>query len=569
MLKKIVLSLVFALLPSACWAQTTQENYLPAKSQLYFRWDGMLTHRADFNKTALGKTMQGDTGKFLSEFWKYAETQLQNAARNHQPKIADLLKDFTKLVSSMHEDGIVLGVEVDTINPPVVQAVLVFPKAAGESGTLLPLVTKIAEETKADMKVNKVGKRFVHHVEIEFVKFAWWAQGEDAVLLLGTTDPVEYAKSIDAKTTGLANNPLYKKVAEFKEFKTASRGYLDVARLLIVAAGVAPPADKVIDELGLKGLKNITFASGFDGLAERSIVDVDMPKRDGLLSFTSQRKISLKDLPVLPNDVTGFAASTIKLDQTYDTILKLIDGVSQVVAPNEADNIKEAIKAFEGTLGVDISKDLFGNFGDLVVSYNSPSDGFLGTGAVVAIQIKDGKKLGKTLEKIAKAIPPTPGGDITLKRKPYLSGETIQLQMSGMNNSHLATFGIYKNWFVYAQYPQPVKGFIMRQEGELPAWKADDSLSKALTAFPKEFNAIKVSDPRPPVQTVLSIVPLGVNILNSLGGLAIPNNFRPFDLDLIPHSQEATRHLFPNISVTTDDGKRIRTETRGSLVLPF
>ena len=58
MLKKMVLGLLLVLLPGAGWAQTTQENYLPTKSQLYFRWDGMQMHRADFNKTALGKTMQ-------------------------------------------------------------------------------------------------------------------------------------------------------------------------------------------------------------------------------------------------------------------------------------------------------------------------------------------------------------------------------------------------------------------------------------------------------------------------------------------------------------------------------
>jgi len=568
MFKRMVLGLLFALLPTVGWAQTAQENYLPTKSQIYFRWDGMQTHRADFNKTAVGKMMQGDTGKFLDEVWKYAQEQLQNAARNEQPKVGELLKDFTKLVGSMHENGVVLGVSAETINPPQVQAVLVFPKAAGESGTLLPLVTKIAEETKANVKNNKVGKRFVHQIEVEFVKFAWWAEGEDAVLFLGTTDPIGYAKDIDAKKTGLASNALFKKVSSFKEFKTASRGYIDVTSLLLVGADVAPPAGKIIDELGLKGLKSITFASGFDGLAERSVVDVDMPKRDGLLSFTSQKKISLKDLPVLPNDASGFSASSIKLDKAYDTVLNVVDGIGRVVAPNDIDNVKETIKAFEGTLGVDISKDLFGNFGDLMVTYSSPSDGIFGTGAVVAIQVKDGKKLGKSIEKIVKAIPATPAGDVSIKRNAYRNGEIVQLQISGMTNSNLATFGIYKNWLIYAQYPQPVKGFILRQEGELPAWKADAALTKALGQFPSEFTAIKVSDPRPMVQTVLSVLPFGFNILNAVGTPLVPG-FRPFDIDLIPHAQEASRHLFPNVSVTIDNGTRIRTETRGSLVLPF
>jgi hypothetical protein len=573
MLKRMVLGLFVALLPSVALAQAKQEDYLPAKSQLYFRWDGMEKHQAAYDKTAIGKTMQGDTGKFLDELWKFTHDNLQAAAQN-EPKIGPLLKDLTKVIVNMHKNGLVFAVEVDTVIPPMVQAVLVFPKGAGESGTLLPLIQKIAEETKAKVNSAKVGKRFVHTVEIEMVKLGWWAQGNDAVVFLGTTDPVAFAKDIDAKKTGITKNPLYVKVNSFKDFETASRGYFDVTSVLKVAADIAPPAEKIIDEIGLKGLKSITFVSGFEGPAERSVVEADVSgPRKGLLSLASTKKISLKDLPVLPNDLTGFSAGSANLSKSYDVITSLIVGVMSVAAPNEVDNVKDAIKAFEGAIGVDINKDLFGNFGDVVVSYSSPSDGFLGTGAVVAVQIKDGKKMSATIEKLMKAIPAIPGGEITMKKKMYHGGEIMQLGMSNPQfTNHFATIGIYKNWFIYAQYPTPIKGFILRQEGELPAWKADESLTKVLSEFPSEFNSIQVSDPRPTVQTLLSVAPFALNLANTFGGMGFQffgAQYRPFDLDLIPHPQEAVRHLFPNVTVSTDDGKRVRSETRGSLLLPF
>ena len=116
--------------------------------------------------------------------------------------------------------------------------------------------------------------------------------------------------------------------------------------------------------------------------------------RKGLLSLTSQKKISLKDLPVLPNDITGFTASTINLNKTYDVITNLDRQRSPgVVAPDQARQHQGSDQGVREALGVDINKDLFGSFGDVMVSYSSPSDGFLGTGAVVAIQIKDGKKM--------------------------------------------------------------------------------------------------------------------------------------------------------------------------------
>lgn len=569
MFKRIVLA-AFVFSTSALVAQAqTQEAYLPSQSQLYFRWDGMATHQAAFDKTAVGKMMKGETGKFLDELWKYVQENLQTAAQN-EPKAAPLLKDFGKLVGTMHQNGIILGLEATQINPPKVQAVLVFPKAAGESGTLIPLIQKIAEETKAPVKSTKVGKRFVNHVSIQMLQVGWWSQADDAVIFLGTTDPVAYAKDIDGGMTGLAKHPLYQQLKGFKEFTTASRGYLDLGSVLGVVTEFAPPAGPVIDELGLKAIKSLTFHSGFDGLHERSVVEMDTPgKRKGLLSFASQKKISLKDLPVLPSDITSFSASGITLNKSYDILTNLVDGIVRVFDPNQADNIKEQIKAFEGAIGVDLNKELFGNFGDLLVSYNSPSDGFFGTGAVVAVQVQDGKKFEATLQKLIKAIGANPAGEVTLKKTEYHGGSIMQLGMSGpFGKNHIASLGIYKNWLVYAQYPQPIKGFILRQQGELPAWKADESLTKVLAQFPKEFTAIQVSDPRPMVQTALSITPFLLNIANAAGGPLLPG-YRPFDLELIPHAQYATQNLFPNVTVSTDDGKRVRSESRGSLLLPF
>lgn len=571
MVQRIVLGVLIALLPTAAWAQT-QEKYLPAKSQLYFRFDGMKMHQAAFDKTAMGKMMKDETGVFLDELWKYAQEQILNAAQN-EPKIGPLVKDFGKLIFSMREHGLVFGLEVGQINPPVVQAVIVFPKAAGESGTLMPLIQKIAEETKADVKTDKVGKRFVNTVKVEFLQIGWWAQGDDAVLLLGTTEPVAFAKDIDGGKVGLASNPLYLKTASFKEFTTASRGYFDLTSVLQVAADFAPPAARIIDDLGLKGLKNITFYSGFDGPAERSVIDIDMPgPRKGLLGFTSQKKISLKDLPVLPNDITGFSASSVTLNKTYTILTGVADDIIRAFDPNQADNVKETIKAFEGAIGVDLEKELFGNLGDVMVSYNSPSDGLLSS--VVAIQVKDGKKLVASIAKLAKAVPANPAGELEFKRKPYRGGEIMQLHLSGQVNFQVATFGIYKNWLILSGYPplpgypQAIKGFILRQEGELPAWKPDATVTKALAQFPSEFNSISVSDPRPTVQLMLSVTPTVLNIINSVGGPFVPG-FKTFDLDLIPHAQYATKHLFPNVTIGIDDGKRYRTETRASLSLPF
>src|ERR1017187_5392707 len=128
--------------------------------------------------------------------------------------------------------------------------------------------------------------------------------------------------------------------------------------VLKVADGIHPQAPQIIDELGLRGLKSITFVSGFDGPAERSVVQADIPSpRKGLLSLASTKKITLKDLPVLPKDMNRMSAGSANLSQSYDVVAKLIVGVLNVAAPNEVDKVKDAIKKFEGDTGVDISEE--------------------------------------------------------------------------------------------------------------------------------------------------------------------------------------------------------------------
>jgi hypothetical protein len=112
-------------------------------------------------------------------------------------------------------------------------------------------------------------------------------------------------------------------------------------------------------------------------------------------------------------------------------------------------------------------------------------------------------------------------------------------------------------------YPQPVQGFIRRANGDLAAWKPSARVQESLKQLPQEFTSISFSDPRPSIHQLLSIAPV-------IGGLV--DSLQPeinFDVGALPNAQEATQHLFPNVSVVSDTGKAIRMDTRASLALPF
>ena len=126
------------------------EHVLPAKSQLYFRWDGAQGHRTEFESTAWGKALKGDTGKFLAELWSYAKENVETLLDQKDPQAAGIFKDATRALTTVVQSGVVLGVELDKVNPPKVNAVLVFPGAASDKGTLLPLIQQAAEAAGAD-----------------------------------------------------------------------------------------------------------------------------------------------------------------------------------------------------------------------------------------------------------------------------------------------------------------------------------------------------------------------------------------------------------------------------------
>lgn len=556
------------LVPSLARAQSGPERLVPSGSQIYFHWDGFDLHRPAYDKTAVGQMMKGDTGKFLAALWDWIN-DAADLAGQADPQAPALIKDALKTLAGISNNGLALSIEAKRVNPPQGQLTLVFPKAAVKDGALLPLVRKLADLGRANVQETKVGKRSVQHIDIQVVHFGWWNEGDDAVFTIGTEDPAAYAKAIDANETGLAQSTIYRQVSSFKEFPIWTRGYVDAAALAKMGGEFSPEVNRLIEDLGLKSIKSITFVSGFEGPAERTIVEIDMPgPRKGLLALVSgNKKISLNNLPPLPNDLTAFSASSFNAARVYDAGVEIIAGVVRMFAPDQADNIKEGIKQFEGILGVKIGEDIFGSFDDMTVNYSSPSEGPLGIGSVYLFKVKDEKKLREGTDALVKAIPNLPIPNFEIKKRTYEGVEITELHLNNPGNFNVPCFAVHKGWFIFASYPQSIYGFVLRNKGELPSWKASAQVTKALEAFPKEFTGVSVSDPRPGVQFIFSVLPPLITLGNSVTQFA--PGLRPFDVGLVPHAQSVTRHLFPNITVTTDDGKKIRTDTRASLALPF
>ena len=569
------LALLLLLFPGLIRAQEAPENLLPAAAQVYLRFDGIDPHRAAYLKTGLGQMLQGDTGTFLSSLFKQLEEgaaaglTVEQLFRGGSPqqmkKMQADAKAATRLPLLLGEKGFLLAVEVRTLEPPQAQLTLIVPDAGPRADSVFGPIRLGAGLAKAEIKESKIAGRAVSSLDLEVVHLSWWLEGKHAVLTLGTDTPEVAVKSMTAgNQPRLTANPLFKRIQGFNTFETAARAFIDTGALAKLGSQRGPEVRRLLADLGLDGLKSLVFYSGFDGRAQRDLVEWDLPgPRKGLLALLGGKSFRLSDVPPLPPDVVSWSMTNFDTGAFYDTSVQAIEDIVRLVSPDDVAKVKGALKEADTVLGFDLRKDLLGSLGERFAQYASASEGPLALGQVGLFQVKDPDKLQRSIDQAIKSLGQASGVDVKVKKRPYAGVDMRLVQVRQQGFIFAPTYAIVDGWLVVSLFPQPVEGLIVRLQGHPGRLETLAANRGNPAQMPKEFLSISWSDPRPSIKQILSIAPL-------IGGSVA--SFLPdvnFDVASLPNTQEATRHLFPNVSITTDDGKTLRNETRGSLSLPI
>ncbi len=572
---RIGLALLMCLAPAVARAQTTPEDLLPAGTQIYLRWDGVEAHRASYEKTALGKTLQGDTGTFINNVFAQVQEGIGSLLTVEQllggvppEKLQKMQADAAeaaKLMGVLGKNGFLLAGAVRSLEPPQAQVTLIVPEAGAKPDPLFGAFRLVAGFAKAKVEEKTIDGRTVSFVALPPISLAWWVEGKHAVVCFGTDAPDAMVKSVTAGTSPrLTSNTLFKRIKGFNQFETNARAFIDAEALVKLAGTRGKEVAKLLTKLGLDGLKGLTFYSGFDGGAERGLFELETTgDRKGLLTLLNGKPFQLSDVPALPPDVTAWSMTNFDASVFYDIALQTAESIVELVAPDEVPKVKEFAKVADSFLGVEIRKDLLGSLGDKFVQYNSPSEGPLNLGQTVLIKVRDAKKAEEAIATAIKGLAKLAGGEVSVKKHIYHGVPTHEIHVKQQGFFFVPTYAIHKDWLVVGFFPQQVQGYIRRANGDLPAWKPTARVQESLAKMPKQFVAISFADPRPTIKTLLSVGPMIGGLVNSL----VPE--AKFEVSSIPNAQEATHHLFPNVSVTSDDGKTLRQETQASLALPL
>lgn len=577
MSRRLGWALLVLLAPAAARAAEAPERLLSAGTQVYLRWDGVQAHRAAFDKTALGKIMQGDAGRFLDKLvadikgnlgtWLTVPQLLAGATPDKLQQLQADVVEAPRLLDTVLQHGFVFAAEARLALPPAGQVTLILPQAGVDPKPFLSVMRLITSAAEIPIEERKVEGRAVFSIKEEDgipVRIFWWVEGGDAVIVLSTERPDAVVKTMLATGSRLAENALFQRVEGFKEFETSFRAYVDMGGLLKLARVFGPNVGRFIDDVGLSGLKSLTIYSGFEGDAERSLLLLEMSgPRQGLLKLADAKPFQFSDLPPMPSDLTGFYAARFDLGTAYDVGIKVIEGIIRLVDEPALGDFQEGITKINQVLGFDLRKDLLGALGDLVVLYNSPAEGPLAFGHTLLIPVKDEKKVVTMLTQMAKTLGSAAGATLEVKKKPYRDTEIYEVVVEEQGFVFLPAFAVHKGWLAISVYPQGVQGYIQRANSELPRWKPDERTQTAMKKAPAELVSLVVDDPRPATTQLLALAPLLIRAINSFSKSSF------VDVGSLPNAQAVTQHLFPNVATGSVQGDTLRLESRSSLAIPF
>jgi hypothetical protein len=518
--------------------------------------------------------MQGDTGKFVAGIVDQVQGGLGALLTVEQllsgvppEKLRQLRADAAqagKLLPLLGKHGFVLAAELTSVDPPQGQVTLILPDAGPRAGPVFGALNLATSFSKLDVKQKKVDGRDVSYAPLDVVNLAWWAEGKHAVVRLGTGKIDDLVRGLNGKGPRLTEAPLYKRVAGFKGFRTAARGFVDTAAFARHANKVGKEAAQFVDDLGLNGLESLVFYSGFEGKAERGLIEMDTKgPRKGALALLKGKPFRLDEAPALPPDVVSWSVTNVDPVGFYDVVLKTIENVGRIANVPNALDVKGLNKQVNDFLGTDLRKDLLGSLAGRLAMYNAPSDGPLTLGQTLLFKVKDEEKLLEAVEAAVRGISRVADSDVRIRKRTYRGVTVREVTVREKGFFFRPSYAVCNGWLVVSAFPQPVHAFIARTKGDLTSWKPSPTVRATFAELPREMVSVSYSDPRPGLKQLLSLAPLVGGLIDSL------NQDINFDVGSLPTAQEVTRHLFPNVSVGTDDGRVLRLESRSSLPLPF
>lgn len=603
------------------------EHLLSPTTQFYLRWDGIASHAAAYKASIWGGIMAGPTGDSVRALLDMVRKQLGHSLLSEpllegksplelKASLADL-KNAEAVIDLIVRHGVVVGAKLQTPRPTLKgvtsalggllsgngpasgtlmhegQFIAIVPDVGEKSEAFLAAIRFVTEKSEPKAEsfeiLGRKGLRLAATPQQDAIQFAAWAEGRHFVLYFGTEklESVLSGMTANAAMGGVTAHPLFALCKKDPGYEAVTRGFVDTAHVVSLARWLGGPfvpgLSQRLDDLGIGTLKAVVFTSGFDGRESRATYALDLPgERKGFARVLKREPFTVKDLPPLPPDVSRFTALRIDPAAAYDAGIGLIEALASgesfgteedAKTPAERIMLRRAYldEQVSKGLGVNLRTEVLPHLGDRVVMYQSPLEGLSALGTVFCVSLKDAAKMKEALDRIQRGMDALLGAPIKV-RKRMLNGVEVRELHSSLFTIFRPSYAIVGDWLVVGLHPQPVHGFVQRARGNLAVWRPDPATAARLAKMPADGCGLQYCDPRSTVQNLCCIGPLALSAID-LGLLGRANQSEgdnePLDIGLIPNAHELSSHLFPNLTVTRDDGTTVRIEVNESFSLPL
>jgi hypothetical protein len=624
--------LALVVLAAPVRADEPPEKLLSPTTQLYLRWDGVSAHKQAYQASVWGSVWAGPTGDTLRTLLAkgpklLASNLLADPLLDGKPPedlraIHTDLKNADKVIELIADKGVVLAAEVREPRPTIRGFGKAIGGLLGGGGEAPPAADLFVPEASVFLIVPDVGDRkeilfavarlferqMPSNVEpraisplpadanrqgIQFpvppgapIRAGCWMEGNHFVLYVGTRPFADVVADLQANAAkgGITGHPLFQRCLKINGFESVARGYVDAQSVVGLARRLAGPfvpgLAQRLDGIGATNLQAVVFSSGFDGKESRALYELDLPgERKGLARILKPQPLSVTELPPMPPDVSRFSALRIDPSGVYDAGMALVD----VLAAGQEFGVEEGVKdpaeqirlrkeyfakELDKLTGISVKNDLLPHLGDKFVMYQTPTEGLSVFGTVVAVSCKDPARVKTAVDRMQRAFEAFAASPLKVKKKTLQGVEIREVHARGFGVV-TPTYAVVGEWLVIAGHPQPVQGFVLRAKGQLESWKPDPDTARRLAKMPADAVGIQYCRPASVVHNLCCIGPLIISAVSRFGPRGNDGDFEPLDIGLIPNGHELGKHLFPNLTVTRDDGRTVRIDVNESFSLPL
>jgi prepilin-type processing-associated H-X9-DG protein len=331
----------------------------------------------------------------------------------------------------------------------------------------------------------------------------------------------------------------------------AVAAYVDAAKIIstieeaVAKAPGAPEEAKkgvsaTIESLGLKGLTQVSFASGFEGKGWRdeAFIGTKGP-RTGLVGLLEGPAVSDATLAMAPKDAASMSAGRFDLVK----LLAVTRDVLAKVDPRALAEFEKTLAEGDKEMGLSIEKDLIDALGDEWLTYRGPMQDDGSYPYVLVQKLRDAAGFQKVLDVLTERINAAAEGKVKIEKldagKFEVTGVRLPAMFAGAPSSVAWTI---RNGIFYISTLEGVGSAVEQVEGKKESIAANAGYKALRGVLAEKATMVSYSEPAKLYPSFYRGV-MGLLPLARLAGFELPG-------DLLPMPRKVSEFMTPSGSVS-------------------